>query len=91
MAPCVQLQVLKQQTVVSEWFEPLLKPWRHYVPLDSPHDVAAKLQWCREHPESVRAIVTNATAYMQQFADEEEERSVLASIVRRYAENVVFI
>ena len=68
-----------------------LVPWGHFVPLDSPQDVDAKLRWCRDNPEHVQAIVANATAFMKQFAHEEDERELLRRIVRRYQENVVFV
>ena len=55
-----------------------LVPWCHFVPLDSPQDVDAKLRWCRDNPEHVQAIVANATAFMKQFAHEEDEREIPA-------------
>jgi len=38
--------VLKQQTVALEWFEPLLLPWVHYVPISaSLHNLSDAVLW----------------------------------------------
>ena len=60
----------------------------HYVPVDSPADVAAKLEWAREHDEWAQGIVANATAHMQQFAQQQQERDVVSTLLLRYKQNV---
>ena len=65
-----------------------LQPWVHYVPLDGPEDVDAKLRWCRENQPAAQAIVSNATQFMHQFVDDDLERKVMLGILKRYHENV---
>ena len=44
--------VLKQETGVGEWWEPLLKPWRHFVPVSSTlHNLSAAVSWVRRSRE----------------------------------------
>ena len=59
-----------------------LQPWVHYVPLDSPADVAVKLAWCRRNPAWAHGIALNATRYMARFAQPAAERAVISGVLR---------
>jgi len=60
--------VLKQEAGVREWFEPLLEPWQHYVPVSSTlHNLSAAVRWAREHDAQARAIAARAAALMQRL------------------------
>ena len=53
--------MLKQQTGVSEWFEPLLKPWRHYVPVANDlRNLTTAVKWVQANPQRAAAIAANA-------------------------------
>ena len=50
--------VLKQETEAVEWFEPLLSPWTHYIPVSaSLHNLSDAVRWVRANPSRARAIV----------------------------------
>ena len=53
--------VLRQDSGVSEWWEPLLVPWVHFVPVGAPAEVPAVLAWMRNHSAECLAIIANAT------------------------------
>ena len=55
----------------------------HYVPVDSPDDVEAKIQWCREHQAEVKDIIGNSTAFMWQFVVREHGESAIFGAPRR--------
>ena len=49
--------VLKQDAGVTEWWEVLLKPWVHYVPIDSAlANLSHAVLWVRHHTEQARRI-----------------------------------
>ena len=50
--------VLKQQAMgIVEWFEPLLVPYVHYVPVSSTlHNLSDAVRWVRAHQAQARAI-----------------------------------
>lgn len=49
--------------------EGLLRPWVHYVPLDSPADAARRLAWARAHDDECRRIVRAANAWVQRLLE----------------------
>ena len=52
-----------QETGVGEWWEPLLFPWVHYVPISSSlHNLSLGVKWVRAHQEQSRAIAHAAHA-----------------------------
>ena len=51
-------------------------------------DVEPKLRWAREHDEWAQGIVANATAHMQQFAQLQQERQIVSTLLWRYKQNV---
>lgn len=43
------------------WFQPLLKPWRHYVPVKADmSDLEEKIQWCISHDSESKKIAERA-------------------------------
>jgi len=55
--------VLKQQMGVSEWFEPLLEPFVHYVPVSSKLlNISDAVHWLNQHEVQAQAIARAAAA-----------------------------
>ena len=60
--------VLMPRPKSESWLmEGLLRPWVHYVPLDSPTDAPARLRWARAHDRESRQIVTNANRWFERI------------------------
>lgn len=55
--------LVRQQQGVTEWFEPLLQPWRHYVPTASTlRNLSDAVDWLRAHDAEARLMATEAAA-----------------------------
>ena len=58
--------IFKQASFSSEYFYPLLRPWKHYIPIDRAlSDVPQKLAWATDHPAKARAIAAEGQRFAQ--------------------------
>ncbi|MAI14518.1 MAG: hypothetical protein CMM15_10900 [Rhodospirillaceae bacterium] len=56
------------------WFYKMLKPWKHYIPLEeelSKDDLLTKLKWCREHDREAEEIANNAREFAKKYLSRE--------------------
>ena len=59
--------VLKQAMGVAEFFEPLLEPWRHYVPVSSTlTNLSRAVRWARENDQTAAQIASDAAALVEE-------------------------
>ena len=59
---------IKQTQGVSEWFEPLLQPWRHYVPVASDlTNLSQAVLWLRSHDREAKAMAQSAAELVHGF------------------------
>lgn len=59
--------VLLQESPYRLWFERLLQPYVHFVPIQADlSDLLDRVQWCRAHDEECRRIAQNALELYQQ-------------------------
>ena len=57
-----------KSTKFEVWFDHLLTPWRHYIPLDPElADVAQKLHWAHRHPEETLRIAQRGASAVQPY------------------------
>ena len=75
---------------VETWLvERRLLAWKHYVPLAYDFsDLDEKINWCNCHPDVCRDIAYRSKMFALQFFDQELERRLAKSVVRRYRKNV---
>mmetsp|Transcript_9904 Transcript_9904/g.16994 ORF Transcript_9904/g.16994 Transcript_9904/m.16994 type:complete len:682 (-) Transcript_9904:262-2307(-) len=60
--------IIKQETPCGQFYEPLMKPFVHYIPTDFfMADTVDRIQWARENDELVRGIVQNANQFAKTF------------------------
>lgn len=60
--------LIKQETPCGQFFEPLLKPFTHYIPTDFFFsDTINRIQWAKTHDEDAQQIVKNANEFAQNF------------------------
>ena len=65
------MMVLKQDMGVSEYFEPLLKPWVHFVPVDSVlRNLSDAILWARREDLQARAIAERAASFAEEMLSE---------------------
>ncbi len=54
------------------WYQPLLKPWVHYVPVKADlSDLIEKIDWCRSHDAKCKTIAANAYKFYQKYISRE--------------------
>ena len=52
--------ILRVNSEHYQWYHHLLKPWVHYVPIESDlSDAIHQLKWCRAHPQQCESIAAN--------------------------------
>lgn len=60
--------IIKQETACGQFFEPLLKPFTHYMPTDFFFsDLIDGIKWARSHDKEVKEIVKNANDFARNF------------------------
>ena len=78
--------VLKQEMGVVEWFEPLLKPFVHYVPVSSTlHNLSKAIRWAREHDAEARRIANAGVRRMRELSSVRAMAYYQAQVFRHYA------
>lgn len=54
------------------WYQPLLKPWVHYVPIKADlSDLMDKIHWCRTHDSKCKIIAANARKFYHTYINED--------------------
>lgn len=81
-------QNFPQHLPVTEHFYFGLEAYKHYVPIESPEDLVKKVEWAREHDDTVRLIRENANQYMESFLENSECYAWL--LLSAYAEALKF-
>ena len=65
--------VLLQETGSRLWFQHLLKPWEHYVPIkDDLSDLIEKINWCINHDKECQNIANNGRTLAKSFLTKDE-------------------
>lgn len=53
------------------WYQPLLKPWVHYVPVKSDmSDLMQQIHWCKTHDDKCRIIASNALMFYNKYINQ---------------------
>ena len=60
--------LLHHETMMIDSYFPLLKPWEHYLPLESDlSNLQELIQWVEQHPKQARIISDKASAWVRGF------------------------
>lgn len=62
--------VLKHSSHWYQWYYPLLKPWVHYVPIESFQTLPNLYEWCKNNDATCQQIAKNASALVSQLTYE---------------------
>ena len=77
---------LKQEMGVGEWFEPLLEPWKHYVPVSSTlSNLSSAILWARENDAKARKITIEVARLMEGVLSEDAVVYYQVQLFVRYA------
>lgn len=66
------------------WYQPLLKPWTHYVPIKSDlSDLMDKIHWCKTHDSKCKEIAKNARAFYNKYINAESVFDYMECLLSR--------
>jgi hypothetical protein len=72
--------------------EDMLVPFVHFVPVSVCFsDLEDVFDWCLNNLEKCEEISKNATKFMKQFLDEENEKYITTEVIRKYVKYVKFV
>ncbi|CAN8067543.1 unnamed protein product [Agarophyton chilense] len=75
-----------QASAVYQWYEPLLVPWLHYVPVDRWfRDLVEHIVWARQNDRAAHQIAENARFFSRHFLSEDAILEYLAVFLPKYA------
>ena len=82
--------VIMSKPIIEGWLmEGLLQPYVHFVPLkDDFSDLNEILEWCRNNDDICKQISENATEWMMQFLDNDNEMKLHNAIREWYQSNI---
>lgn len=84
--------VLMPMPTCESWFlESWLIPWVHFVPIsETMEDLESKILWCIHNDERCQQIVKNASEYISNFLDVEEETKLSTQVLESYFNRLTF-
>lgn len=75
-----------QESSVYQWYEPLLAPWVHYVPVDKWfRDLVKHVRWAQRNDEQAREIVHNAREFASKYLSDDAVLEYIAVLLQKYA------
>jgi hypothetical protein len=81
--------LMPKPTICSWYMEDALKPFIHYVPLNNDFsDLEEKYNWCLSNPDECIFISNNATEYIQQFMDQNNENEITRKVIETYLDRI---
>lgn len=76
----------RQDQGVVEWFEPLLQPWVHYVPVSSTlGNLSQAIQWLRSNDDEARAMAMEAALFVRSTMRPSALAYYMAEVLQGYA------
>lgn len=83
---------LMTKPLIESWaMESKLEPFVHYVPLEYDYsDLKQKYNWCLKNLNKCEEISKNATKYIEQFLNYDNENKIQNNIMKKYFENIEF-
>ena len=79
--------VLKQEMGVVEWFEPLLQPWVHYVPVSSDlGNLSDAVRWVRANGGAARRMADAGAKLVDEALSARAMERYMRALLRGYAE-----
>ena len=79
--------VLRQEMGVVEWFEPLLQPWVHYVPVSSDlGNLSDAVRWVRANGGAARRMADAGAKLVDEALSARAMERYMRALLRGYAE-----
>lgn len=77
---------LFQKSAITQWYEPLLAPWVHYVPVDRWfRDLIQHIRWCRQNDHEAKQLAQNGMVFAERFLSQEAIQEYITVLLQNYA------
>jgi len=76
--------VFKHESDQVQWFYKAIKPYQHYVPIQSEDDLFEKKKWADAHPTEVQKMITEANAFVEQNLSLEDMYHYMIVLLQEY-------
>lgn len=84
--------ILLQETPCREFFQPLLRPWVHYVPVANDFsNLIERIEWARHHDEAVRDMVDEAASLGRTLNSQAAWDHYLERLLLGYARRLAYV
>ena len=79
--------LLKHEAEAQEWFYPLMKPNKHYIPFNMMMtDLIESVEWAKKNDEECQSIVKNANQFGREYLNEETMFLMAKMLIEKYAQ-----
>lgn len=86
-----EMVVLNQDHPCSQWFEPLLRPFEHFIPVRNDfRDVATRVRWARENPSATLAILRHAHTFANKHLTQSGILAYTVGVLSRYSRAMTY-
>ncbi|CAI5521708.1 unnamed protein product [Closterium sp. Naga37s-1] len=78
--------MIRQDTPFAQFYQPLLQPWRHFIPTDHFFgDLFDRVEWARQHDTQVRRMIVNSHRVAKWGCSLEGRKLYWAVLLVKYA------
>lgn len=78
---------MKHEAESFEWFYPLMKPWKHYIPITLDFsDITTSIMWAKYSPEKCIKIIKNANKFANKYIKEDAMVEVMYYLIKGYSQ-----
>lgn len=83
--------VFDQEHPCDQWFEPMLKPFLHYIPIS--HDfrnLVGRVDWANQHPNAVKSIQREARKFAKRYLSSQGVLDYISAILQEYQRLIIY-
>lgn len=85
------IALVMQEAPCKEWYNLLLVPWVHYIPVDYHfNSLEAALRWADAHPRQVQTIVRNANDFAHAYLSVRNIKRFTELLLKGYAKRLAY-
>lgn len=78
--------ILKQNSPYTEWYYRGLKPYVHYIPIDSNFwDLGFQIDWAKKNEDDVLTIINNANSFAKKYLSREGHYYYFYKVLNEYS------
>lgn len=80
--------LIKHESESFEWFYPLMKPWKHYIPCSIEFkDLEKNVTWAINNQKSCQEIIKNANMFAENYLNEKVMIQFMYYLIKEYSKH----